>query len=125
MKTSSRWKGLGALGSAAAIVVVAAALTPGAQAASGYTGCANKTVKITLEDGSKFPVKAKAISVSGVTCAAAYEFIAFAYRGEKISKTGFPLNYKCKPAEFKTPVGFLPTLCTKPGKKIKYGQQGG
>jgi hypothetical protein len=107
-----------------ALIALAMALTPGAQASSGFTSCANKTVKIDIE-GNKFSVHAKAISVSGVTCAAAYEFIAYSYRGEKISKTGFPLNYTCKPAEFKTPVGYLPTICTKPGKKIKYGQQGG
>jgi hypothetical protein len=124
MKISSRWKGLGALASVGAIVAVAVALTPGAQAANSYKSCANKSVKINVE-GNKFTVHAKAISVSGVTCAAAYEFIAYNYRGEKVSKTGFPLNYTCKSAEFTTPPGYLPTLCTKPGKKIKYGQQGG
>lgn len=126
MKTSSRWKGLGALGSLVAIVALAAALTSGAQAAGGFTSCANKTVKIDLEGGTKFPVKAKAISVEGTTCAAAYEFITLYYRGEEISpKTGYPQNYRCKSVDFKAPLGFLPTLCTKPGKKVKFAQQGG
>lgn len=124
MKISSRWKGLGALASVAALVAVTMALTPGAQASSGFTSCANKTVKVTTE-GNTFPVKAKAISVSGTTCAGAYEFIALYYRGEKASATGYPQNYKCKGAEFKAPLGYLPTLCTKPGKKIKFAQQGG
>jgi hypothetical protein len=125
MKTSSRWKGLGALGSVVAIAAVAMALTPGAQASSGYTSCPNKTFKIVLEGGTKFPVTAKAISVSGLSCAGAYEFIGFEYRGERTGNSGFAQNYHCKPVEFKAPLGFLPTLCTKGGKKIKYAQQGG
>jgi hypothetical protein len=113
-----------------ALVVLAVAMTSGAQASDGFTPCANKTVKVTVEGApgespQTFNVQAKAIAVDGVTCTAAYEFIRFAYNGEKTSSTGFPQNYKCKPAEFKTPLGFVPTLCTKPGKKIRYGAQGG
>jgi hypothetical protein len=47
------------------------------------------------------------------------------YNGEKISKTGYPQNYTCKNVEFKVSLGYIPTLCTKPGKAIKYAAQGG
>lgn len=124
MKPWLQWNRVGVLASAVALVALVAALAPGAQASSGFESCANKTVKLNLE-GNKFSVTAKAISVQGTTCAAAYEFIKLAYSGEKISSTGYPENYKCKSAEFKVPEGYIPTLCTKPGKKIKYGGQGG
>ncbi len=130
MKTSRKWFGIGGLGSMLALAVLAVALTSGAQASSGYTSCPNKTFKVTIEGAEgekpqKFNVTAKAISVDGVTCAAAYEFIRFAYNGEKVSATGYPLHYTCKSATFKTPLGYLPTQCVKPGKKIRYGAQGG
>ncbi len=128
MKTSRKWFGIGGLGSLLALAILVAAMTSGAQASSGYSSCPNKAIKINVgEPGemSKFTAHATAISVDGVTCAAAYEFIRFAYTGEKIGKSGYPLGYTCKSVEFKTPLGYLPTLCTKPGKKIKYGAQGG
>ena len=40
-------------------------------------------------------------------------------------KYGYPQNYKCENAEFKVPAGYIPTICSKPGKTIKYGAQGG
>jgi opacity protein-like surface antigen len=130
MKISGKQFGIGGLGSVLALAVLAVALTSGAQASSGYTACPNKTIKITVEgaEGEKprtFNVKAKAISVDGVTCAAAYEFIRYSYNGEKIGASGYPLHYTCKQGTFSAPVGFLPTQCVKPGKKIRYGAQGG
>jgi hypothetical protein len=130
MKTSRNWFGIGGLGSVLALAVLVAAMTSGAQAASGYTSCADKTFTITVEglEGEaprKFPVKAKAISVDGVSCADAYEFIRYSYSGEKVSATGYPLHYTCRSATFKVPLGFIPTQCVKPGKKIRYGAQGG
>ena len=124
MKAWLRWNRIGVLASVVALVALVAALAPGAQASSGFESCANKTVKFDIE-GNKVSVTAKAIAVEGTTCAAAYEFLKLAYSGEKISSTGFPQNYKCKTVEFKVPEGYIPTLCAKPGKKIKYGGQGG
>jgi hypothetical protein len=124
MKSYLRWNRVGVLVSVVALVALVAALAPGAQASSGFESCANKTVKFDVE-GRKISVTAKAIAVEGTTCAAAYEFLKLVYSGEKISSTGYPQNYKCKNVEFKVPVGYVPTLCTKPGKKIKYGGQGG
>jgi len=130
MKTSSKWFGIGGLWSLLALAVLVFAMTSAAQAASGYTSCANKTFTIKVEglEGEKprkVPVKAEAISVEGVNCADAYEFIRYAYTGEKISATGYPLHYTCKNATFKVPLGFIPTQCVKPGKKIRFGAQGG
>jgi hypothetical protein len=130
MKTSGKWFGIGGLGSLLALAVLVFAMTSGAQAASGYTSCANKSFTITVEslEGEKprkIPVKAQAISVDGVSCADAYEFIRYSYTGEKISATGYPLHYTCSNATFKVPLGFIPTQCVKPGKKIRFGAQGG
>ena len=129
MKTASKWFGIGGLGSLLALVVLVVALSAGAQASSGFTSCGNKTLNVTVESGpgekQTFPVKVKAVSVQGTTCAAAFEFVRYAYSGEKIGKSGYPQNYHCKPAEFKAPLGYIPTLCTKGGKKIKYAGQGG
>lgn len=112
-----------------ALIALVVALTPGAQASSGFTTCPNKALKIMIEgsEGEKTPytVTVKAISVKGTPCAKAYEFFRLSYNGEKISKTGYPQNYKCENAEFKVPAGYIPTICSKPGKTIKYGAQGG
>jgi hypothetical protein len=124
-----RYRIIGFLGSAVALLVLVMALTPGAQASSGFTSCPNKAVKFQIEgsDGTKSPytVTVKAISVKGTSCTKAYEFFRLSYNGEKISKTGYPQNYKCANGEFHVPLGYIPTICTKPGKTIKYGAQGG
>jgi len=129
MKAARKRYGIGALGGAVALIALVAALTPGAQASSGFTTCPNKSLKIQIEDGEggkvPYTVTVKAISVKGTSCAKAYEFFRLSYSGEKISKTGYPQNYKCENAEFKVPVGYIPTVCSKPGKTIKYGAQGG
>jgi len=128
MESRKRY-GIGILASAVTLIALVAALTPGAQASGTFTSCANKPVKFQIEDGAggtqPYTTVVKAISVKGVSCAQAYEFLRFSYNQEKISSTGYPQNYKCKSAEFKTPLGYIPTLCTKPGKTIKYGAQGG
>jgi hypothetical protein len=128
MESRKRY-GIGILASAVALIALVAALTPGAQASSDFTSCANKPIKFPIEDGSggtrTYTTVVKAISVKGTSCAGAYEFLRLSYNQEKISSTGYPQNYKCKSAEFKTPLGYIPTLCSKPGKTIKYGAQGG
>jgi hypothetical protein len=129
MQASGRRYRIGVLGSAVALLGLVVALTPGAQASSGFTSCANKAVKFQIEgsEGSTNPYTAvvKAISVKGTSCAKAYEFLRLSYNGEKISKTGYPQSYKCTNGEFHVPLGYIPTICSKPGKTIKYGAQGG
>jgi hypothetical protein len=128
MESSKRY-GIGILASAVALIALVAALTPGAQAADSFSSCANKPVKFQIEDGSggtqPYTTVVKAISVKNVTCAQAYEFLRFSYNQEKIGPSGYPQNYKCKSAEFKVPLGYIPTICSKGGKAIKYGVQGG
>jgi hypothetical protein len=129
MEASDRRYKIGVIGGALALIALVVALTPGAQASSGFTSCPNKAVKFQIEgsDGSTSPytVTVKAISVKGTSCAKANEFFRLSYNGEKISKTGYPQNYKCENGEFKVPLGYIATICSKPGKTIKYGAQGG
>lgn len=129
MEAARKRYGIGVLGGAVALIALVVALTPGAQASSGFSTCPNKSLKIQIEgaEGEKTPytVTVKAISVKGTSCAKAYEFFRLSYSGEKTSKTGYPQSYKCENAEFKVPAGYIPTICSKPGKTIKYGAQGG
>jgi hypothetical protein len=129
MEAPRKRYGIGALASAVALIALVVALTPGAQASSGFSSCPNKSLKIQIEgaEGEKTPytVTVKAISIKGTSCAKAYEFFRLSYSGEKTGKYGYPQNYKCENAEFKVPVGYIPTICNKPGKTIKYGAQGG
>jgi hypothetical protein len=129
MEAVGKRKTVGALASAVALIALVVALVPGAQASGSFISCPNKQVKffIETEPGQKSPytVTVKTISVKGLTCAAAYEFFRFSYNSEKTGKYGYPLGYKCKGGEFDTPLGYLPTVCTKGSKTIKYAQQGG
>jgi hypothetical protein len=121
--------GIGILASAVALISLVAALTPGAQASGSFTSCANKPIKFQIEDGTggtrPYTTVVKAISVKGTTCAGAYEFLRNSYNQENIGTSGYPQNYKCKSAEFKVPLGYIPTICSKGSKAIKYGAQGG
>ena len=129
MEASRKRYVIGVLGSLVALIALVVALTPGAQASSGFSTCPNKSLKIQIEgtEGEKTPytVTVNAISVKGTSCAKAYEFFRLSYSGEKPGKYGYPQNYKCENAEFKVPAGYIPTICSKPGKTIKYGAQGG
>jgi hypothetical protein len=129
MEASGKRYGIGVIGGAVALIALVGAMAPGAQASGTFSSCPNKSLKIKIEgsEGEKIPytVTVKAISVKGTSCAKAYEFFRLSYNGEKISKTGYPQNYKCENAEFKVPAGYIPTICTKPGKTIKYAAQGG
>jgi hypothetical protein len=112
-----------------ALIALVAALAPGAQASGSFTSCANRPVKFPIDNGdgtsTPYTTVVKAISVKGTSCAAAYEFLRLSYNQEKIGKTGYPQNYTCEGAEFKVPLGYIPTICSKPGKTIEYGAQGG
>jgi hypothetical protein len=128
MESRKRY-GIGILASAVALIALVAALTPGAQASGSFTTCANKPIKFQIEDGSggtrPYTTVVKAISVKGTTCASAYEFLRDSYNQENIGPSGYPQNYKCKSGDFETPLGYIPTICSKGGKTIKYGAQGG
>ena len=128
MESRKRY-GIGILASAVALIALVAALTPGAQASGSFTSCANKPIKFQIEDGTggtqPYTVVVKAISVKGTICASAYEFLRDSYNQEDIGSTGYPQNFNCKSAEFKVPLGYIPTICSKGGKTIKYAAQGG
>ncbi len=129
MEAPGKRYGIGVLASAVALIALVVALAPGAQASGGFKTCPNKSLKIQIEgsegETTPYTVTVKAISIKGTTCAKAYEFFRLSYNGEKTGKYGYPQNYKCESAEFKVPPGYIPTICTKPGKTIKYGAQGG
>lgn len=129
MRPARRWYGIGALASTAALIALVVALVPGAQASAAYKSCGNKKITIQIENGeggkTPFKVTAKAVEAKNLTCADAFTFIREAYSGENTGKSGYPQNYKCKNGEFKVPVGYIPTICTKGSKAIKYGGQGG
>ena len=126
MEAPRKRYGIGVLVSAVALIALVAALAPGAQASSGLTSCPNKPIKFQVEGSAKpYTIVVKTISVKGTSCAKADEFFRLTYNGEKISKTGYPQNYKCETGEFKVPVGYFPQVCTKPGKTIQYAAQGG
>jgi hypothetical protein len=115
--------------SAALVIVLGAALTPGAQAGGSFKSCANKQIKYQVgSEGEKkttVSVTVKQVEVKGTSCASAYEFFRLTFSGEKISSTGYPQGYTCKSGNFTAPSGYFPQICSKPGKTIKYAQPGG
>jgi len=114
---------------ALALVALVVALAPGAQAAGTFSSCANKKVnfQIEVEEGKKMPysVVIKTISVKNTTCAAAYEFLRESYKNYGSGTGGYPQGYKCKGGQFEVPTGYVPEICTKGSKTIKYATQGG
>jgi hypothetical protein len=114
---------------ALALVALAVALAPGAQASGTFSSCANKKVnfQIEVEEGKKSPysVVIKTISVKGTTCAAAYEFLRESYANYGSGDGGYPQGYKCKGGQFDVPLGYIPEICSKGSKTIKYSTQGG
>ncbi len=120
-------KRMAALGGLLALAGGTAVLTPGAMAAGPVHKCANKTVVIEIpgvagEAPRMYKVTIKAISTQGVSCAAAYKFLALQYKNHTST---IPEHYKCATGKFKVPVGTVPQVCTKPGAKIQYAGQGG
>jgi hypothetical protein len=118
---------MAAVGGVVAVIAGAAALTPGALASTAGHKCANKVVTINLPGavGSEprtFKTTVKEISTNGVSCAAAYKFISLQYKqGTRV----VPEGYKCTTGHFKTPLGYVPQVCTRRGAKIQYAAQGG
>lgn len=105
----------------------AVALTPGAVAAPVVHKCANKAEVLELpgvpgEAPRKYTITYKAISTQGVSCAAAYKFLAL----EVKNKAAAPVEkYKCTIGHFKAPAGLVPQVCTKRGAKIQFAAPGG
>jgi hypothetical protein len=125
MKAARKWQGLATIASVTALAGGLAAITPGVAVAATHT-CANKTITIERpgEAGlpaSKFKVPVAVVSTQGVSCQAAYSFIAKIYGGQG----GAPEKYKCTTGHFKAPAGRVPEVCTRPGKKIQWAGPGG
>jgi hypothetical protein len=127
MQARLNWKGSAALGGVLALAGAGAVLTPGAIAAPAVHKCANKVEVLEIagaagEAPRTFKVTVKAISSQGVSCAAAYKFLALQFKN---TTSTAPEGYKCKNGGFKAPVGSVPEVCTKPGAKIQYAGPGG
>lgn len=114
-----------AAGTLLALAGAVAALSPGAFAAGPAHTCANRVETLELQGPSgtrKVKMTVKAISTQGVTCAAAYKFLDLEVKN---TTAVTPEHYRCKSGHFKAPVGYVPVVCTKPGARIQYAQQGG
>jgi hypothetical protein len=127
MEARLRWKGSAVLGSVLALAGGGAALTPGAIAAPAVHKCANKVEVLEIagaagEAPRTFKVTVKAISSQGVSCTAAYKFLALQFKN---TTSTAPEGYKCKSGRFKVPVGSVAEVCTKQGAKIQYAGPGG
>ncbi|HWF31472.1 MAG TPA: hypothetical protein VG188_02830 [Solirubrobacteraceae bacterium] len=125
MKAVLRWQGLATVASVAVLAGGLAAITPGVAVAATHS-CGSKTIVFERpgENGappSKFKLSTVAISTAGVSCQAAYSFLTKLYN----STSGTPEKYKCTVGHFKVPAGKVPEVCTRPGKRIQWGGQGG
>ena len=113
-------RGAAILACAASLAGTAAAVAPTAASARGASTCANKSIKIPVEEGAPFHLPVKQITVEGgVSCAEAYKVI-----GEYIGGQA-PAGWKSIPANFDTPEGLYPQAIKKGGKKIKFATRGG
>ncbi len=126
MKAAPKLQGLATIASVMALAGGLAAITPGVADAATHN-CGSKTVTIERpgEDGqpaSKFKLTVVQIATQGVSCQAAYTFLTKLYNS---TSTTTPEKYKCTVAHFKVPSGKIPEACTRPGKRIQFGTQGG
>jgi hypothetical protein len=126
MGAARKWQGPAAIGSAVALLAGAAALAPGASIAATTHNCGTKsfTIEHKAENGtpaSKIKVTVSQITAQGVSCQAAGSFLKKLYT----SGTGVPENYKCASGHFKVPLGKVPEVCTRSGKRIQFAGQGG
>jgi hypothetical protein len=125
MKAARRWQGLATIASVVALAGGLAAITPGVAVAATHN-CGSKTIIFERagEDGappSKLKLPTAQISTQGVSCQAAYAFLTKYYN----STSGTPEKYKCASGHFKVPSGKVPTVCSRPGKKIQWAGEGG
>jgi hypothetical protein len=113
-------RGAAILACAASLAGIAVVAPTAASARGGASTCANKTIKIPVEEGKPFPLAVKAITVEGgVSCAEAYKVIG-EYLGGKS-----PAGWKSIPANFEAPEGLYAQAIKKGSKKIKYATRGG
>ena len=110
----------------AALLILAFAAIPGAQASGSFKSCADKQIKIQVDDGeggkTKFSIPAKKVSIKGGSCAKAYEFINAFYSGDKPELTK---KYPCKSSNFAVPTGYFAEACGNGGTVIKFAARGG
>jgi hypothetical protein len=124
MKARSKWNALAGTAGVSALIA-AAALVPGAQAATVHH-CGNKSETLEIETGEAKPeivkTTAKNIVAQGLTCSAAYKFLSALYKDHTATP---PQHFKCTVGHFKAPVGYVPQVCTRRGMKVQYATQGG
>jgi hypothetical protein len=113
-------RGAAILACAASLAGTAVAVAPTAASARAASSCANKSIKITEEEGPAIHVPVKAITVQGgVSCATAYKVITGALTGKPVS------GWKYATGQFEAPEGLVPQIAKNGNKKIKYAVQGG
>src|SRR5882757_7464082 len=113
-------RGAAILACAASLAGTAAVVAPTAASARGASTCANKVVKIPVEEGKPFPLAVKAITVEGgVSCAEAYKVITAVLAGNP------PAGWHSFSAQFEAPEGTFPQGVKKGSKKIKFATRGG
>jgi hypothetical protein len=112
-------RGAAILACAASLAGTAAVVAPTAASARGASTCANKVIKIPVEEGKPFPLAVKAITVEGISCAEAYKVITGILAGEP------PSGWHSYAANFPVPEGLVPQAAKKGSKKIKFATRGG
>jgi hypothetical protein len=126
MEVPHKLSALAATLGASALIAGLATLTPGAQAAATVHKCGNRSETILIESTGTAPqvfkTMAKDITAQGVTCAAAYKFVALVYKNKTST---VPEGYKCAIGHFKPPAGYVPEVCTHHSAKIQYAGPGG
>jgi hypothetical protein len=111
----------------AALLVLAVAAIPGAQAKGSFKSCADKSIKVKVDDGEEggvttVPIPVKKVSIKGGNCAKAYKFFGDYFSGQNPDAIK---GYNCKPVDLPVPTGFYGQSCTKGGTTIKYATRGG
>jgi hypothetical protein len=113
-------RGAAILACTASLAGTAIAVAPTAASARAGSSCANKSVKIPVEEGKPIHIPVKAITVEGgVSCAEAYKVIAGVLAGTP------PTGWKSALGHFEAPEGLVPEMAKKGSKKIKFAVQGG
>jgi hypothetical protein len=128
MNALAGWRGMAVVGSVASLFAAAVAMAPGAAASGSFHGCPNTTVLVEIPTGvggetRKYHEHVKTISSQGVSCAAADKFIQ---KDLTATTAGKIEGYSCRvTTTFKAPIGYVPTLCTRGGSKIRFARHGG
>jgi hypothetical protein len=126
MKARSKWNSLAAIVGVSGLIA-AAALVPGAQAATAHR-CGNRSVTLEIatgEVGAKpeiLKTTIKSIVAQGLTCSAADKFLSALFKDHTSTP---PQHFKCAIGHFKAPAGYVPEVCTHKGMKVQYAGPGG